>query len=210
MIPWRRDRLPTPDFLGFPCGSAGKEAICNAGDLGSIPGLARSPGEGKGYPFQYSGLENPGLQRVGQTEPLSLSLCRSLVGSVGLCRCRSSEWGSHPFSPTGAKPIRPPHPSAREHPVFLWFGPERRTFLSSPPSRLSIPFCLWMEEPWHPEGYPVPMTVFLQGFRDSLHLFGNALARELSLETGSLPQYFDDHWLSSETKQDSDQNTVKS
>ena len=49
---------PTPVFLGFPCGSAGKESICNAGDLGSIPGLGRSPGEGKGYPLQYSGLEN--------------------------------------------------------------------------------------------------------------------------------------------------------
>ena len=36
-------------FLGFPCGSAGKESACNAGDLGSIPGLGRSPGEGKGY-----------------------------------------------------------------------------------------------------------------------------------------------------------------
>ena len=54
----RRDGLPTPVFLGFPCGSAGKESACNAGDLGSIPGLGRSPGEGKGYPLQYSGLEN--------------------------------------------------------------------------------------------------------------------------------------------------------
>ena len=44
--------------LGFPCGSAGRESICNAGDLGSIPGLGRSPGEGKGYPLHYSGLEN--------------------------------------------------------------------------------------------------------------------------------------------------------
>ena len=42
----------------FPCGSAGKEFACNAGDLGSIPGLGRSPVEGKGYPLQYSGLEN--------------------------------------------------------------------------------------------------------------------------------------------------------
>ena len=57
-IPWRRDRLPSLVFLGFPCGSAGKESACNAGDLGSIPGLGRSSGEGKGYPFQYSGLEN--------------------------------------------------------------------------------------------------------------------------------------------------------
>ena len=43
---------------GFPWGSAGKESTCNAGDLGSIPGLGRSPGGGKAYPLQYSGLEN--------------------------------------------------------------------------------------------------------------------------------------------------------
>ena len=41
-----------------PGGSAGKESTCNAGDPGSIPGLGRSPGEGLGYPLQYSGLEN--------------------------------------------------------------------------------------------------------------------------------------------------------
>ena len=45
-------------WTGFPCGSAGKESTCNAGDLGLIPGLGRSSGEGKGYPLQYSGLEN--------------------------------------------------------------------------------------------------------------------------------------------------------
>ena len=45
-------------FLGFSCGSAGKESACNAGDLSSIPDLGRSPGEGKGYLLQYSGLEN--------------------------------------------------------------------------------------------------------------------------------------------------------
>ena len=44
--------------LGFPCGLAGKESSCNAEDLGLIPGLGRSPGEGKGYPLHYSGLEN--------------------------------------------------------------------------------------------------------------------------------------------------------
>ena len=43
---------------GFPCGPAGKESACNAGDLGLISGLGRSPGEGKGYPLQYSGPEN--------------------------------------------------------------------------------------------------------------------------------------------------------
>ena len=55
---WRRDWLLTPVFLGFPFGSIGKESSWNAGDLGSIPGLGRSPGEGKGYLLQYSGLEN--------------------------------------------------------------------------------------------------------------------------------------------------------
>ena len=43
---------------GFPCGSAGKISTCNVGDLGSTPGLGRSPGEGKGNPLQYSGLES--------------------------------------------------------------------------------------------------------------------------------------------------------
>ena len=45
-------------LLGFPGGSAGEESACNARDLGSIPGLGRFPGEEKGYPLQYSGLEN--------------------------------------------------------------------------------------------------------------------------------------------------------
>ena len=44
--------------MGFPDSSVGKESTCNAGDPGLIPGLGRSPGEGKGYPLQYSGLEN--------------------------------------------------------------------------------------------------------------------------------------------------------
>ena len=44
--------------MGSPGGSAGKESSCNVGELGSIPGLGRSPGEGNGYPPQYSGLEN--------------------------------------------------------------------------------------------------------------------------------------------------------
>ena len=72
--------LPTPVFLGFPGGSAGKESTCNVGDLGSIPGLGRSPGEGKGCPLQYSGLENSmdcspwGRKESYTTERLSLHL----------------------------------------------------------------------------------------------------------------------------------------
>ena len=54
--------MPAPSitllYYSFPCGSAGKESACNAGDLGLIPGLGRPPREGKGYPIQYSGLKN--------------------------------------------------------------------------------------------------------------------------------------------------------
>ena len=50
--------VPPLTLSGLPCGSAGKEFACDVGDLGLIPGLGRSPGEGKGYPLQYSSLEN--------------------------------------------------------------------------------------------------------------------------------------------------------
>ena len=62
-IPWRRDRLPTPIFLGFPGGLAGKEPAWNAGDLGLIPGLGRSHGGGHGNPLQNSCLQNLHGQR---------------------------------------------------------------------------------------------------------------------------------------------------
>ena len=72
---WRRHRLPTPIFSGFACDSAGKQPAHNAGDQGSISGLGKIPGEGKGYPLQYSGLENSkgnskpmGPQRVGHNQ----------------------------------------------------------------------------------------------------------------------------------------------
>ena len=84
-IHWRRERLPTPVFLGFPCGSAGKKFTCNAGDLGSIPGLRRSPGEVKGYPLQYSGLENSmdysprSPKESDMTERLSLFITHSIA-----------------------------------------------------------------------------------------------------------------------------------
>ena len=56
--PLEKGQATHSSILGFPCGSAGKEFACNVGDLGSISGLGRSPGEGKGYPLQYSDLEN--------------------------------------------------------------------------------------------------------------------------------------------------------
>ena len=83
MIPWRRDRLPTQVFMGFPRGSDDKESTCNVGDLGSIPGLGRSPGGGHGNPLWYFCLENPhgkknlegyspwGYKELDMTEQLS-------------------------------------------------------------------------------------------------------------------------------------------
>ena len=74
--------------LHFPCGLAGKESACNAGDLSLIPGLGRSPGEGKGYPLQYSGLENSmdlipwGHKESDTTEQLSLTQGNSILFSI--------------------------------------------------------------------------------------------------------------------------------
>ena len=86
----RQDKLHTPLFLGFPCGSAGKESACNVGDLGSTPGFGRSPGEGKGYPLQYSGLENSmncivhGVTESDTTEQLSHSSFRAVSQEAGV------------------------------------------------------------------------------------------------------------------------------
>ena len=63
MVPWRRDRLPTPVFLGFPGSTDGKESTCKVGNLDLIPGLGISPGGGHGNSLQYSCLENPHEQR---------------------------------------------------------------------------------------------------------------------------------------------------
>ena len=80
---WSISRICTPGktiaLTILPSSSDGKESACNAGDLGSIPGLRRSPGEGKGYPLQYSGLENSmdsvvhGVAESDMTERLSLT-----------------------------------------------------------------------------------------------------------------------------------------
>ena len=70
-----KDRLPTSVFLGFPGGSVGKESACNAGDLGLVPGLGRSPGEGERLPIpvfspgEFHGLYSPwGLKESDTTE----------------------------------------------------------------------------------------------------------------------------------------------
>ena len=56
---WGTREKNLKNYMGFPGGSEGKASACNAGDLGSIPGLGRYPGEGNGNPLQYSCLENP-------------------------------------------------------------------------------------------------------------------------------------------------------
>ena len=80
--PNKKGQTPEHLLLCFPGGSDGKESGCNVGDLGSVPGLGRSSGEGKGSPFQYSGLENSvdcvspwGRRESDTTEWLSLQLC---------------------------------------------------------------------------------------------------------------------------------------
>ena len=79
-IHWRRDRLPTPVFLGFPCGLAGKESACNGEDLGLIPGLGRFPWRRQRlptlffWPGEFHGLYSPwGHKESDTTEQLSLS-----------------------------------------------------------------------------------------------------------------------------------------
>ena len=77
----------------LPCGSAATECVCNAGDLGSVPGLGRSPGEGKGYPLQYSGLENSmdyspcGRKESDTAEQLLLTLLKLKNYYVMLFNC---------------------------------------------------------------------------------------------------------------------------
>ena len=87
-------------FMGFPGGSAGKESSCNAGDLGSIPGWARSPGERKGYPLRYSGLENStdspwGRKELDTTERLSLHFTR-VLWVAGFSDHLIFLWAGHP------------------------------------------------------------------------------------------------------------------
>ena len=92
-----RDRLPTPVYLGFPCGSAGKESACNVGDLGPIPGLGKAlfpwrrerlptpvfwPGEFHGFYSPWSCRESDTNERLS----LSLSQCSgSFIGNFVKC-----------------------------------------------------------------------------------------------------------------------------
>ena len=75
-IPWRKEREPTPIFLGFPCGSAAKESACSAGDLGLIPGLGRERLPTPVFwPGEFRGLYGPwGCKESDVTEQLALLL----------------------------------------------------------------------------------------------------------------------------------------
>ena len=112
-IHWRIDRLATPVFLGFPCGSGPEESVCSVGDVGLIPGLQRSPGEGKGYPLQDSDLESSmdsavdgghtksqtGLKRPRISIFKKFLLGSSTGGSRVIRRCgRSWRPGKHLFN----------------------------------------------------------------------------------------------------------------
>ena len=111
-ITWRRERQPTPVFLGFPGSSDDKESACNARDLGLIPGLGRSPGERKGYPLQYSCLEKPMDRGAWQTMSTAaaklLQLCPTLCDPIdgsppgspvpGILQSRILEWVAIAFS----------------------------------------------------------------------------------------------------------------
>ena len=117
-IPWRRDRLPTPVFLGFPGGSDGKDSACNVGDLVSIRGLGRSPGRGHSNSLQYSGLENS-MEREARWATVhgvaaaaaaakSLQSCPTLCDPIdgsplgspvpGILQARTLEWVAISFS----------------------------------------------------------------------------------------------------------------
>jgi len=113
-MPWRREWQPTRVFLGFPCGSVGKESAHNAGDLDLIPELGRSPGRRKhSNPLQYSCLENPhgqgslagysprGRKESDMTEQLTLSytfflkisdLCKFYRSKGMLCWALWGHW----------------------------------------------------------------------------------------------------------------------
>ena len=109
----------------FPGGSAGKESTCNAGDLGSIPGLGRSPGEGKGYPLQYSGLENfmdciiHGVTK-SQSNWATFTSLFSWWCSVSISTCQSR---GHRFDPWSRK-----IPHATEQCASQLLSPRSRPF----------------------------------------------------------------------------------
>ena len=85
----------------FPESSVGKESACNVGDLGLIPGLGRSPGEGKGYPHQYSGIENS-MDCTGRSDFHSFTHGRQWVLYVLVTQSCPALCDSMDYSPPGS------------------------------------------------------------------------------------------------------------
>ena len=154
-IPRRRDRLPTPVFLGFPGGSDGKESACNVGDPGSIPGWARSPGEGNGNPLQYSCLENPmdrgawraTVHRVAESDTTEW-LRTALHGII--------TWGILCRGPS------PPHQLSLNLVSGAWTGKEVLNTVSNVGGKLCVcgrsPYQWKM--PWTPAGSPTIQQIW--------------------------------------------------
>ena len=110
----------------FPGGSAGKESACNARDLHSIPGLGRFPGKGKGYPLQYSDLENfmdcivHGVAKSSTTERLSLSLLNyvGLLFWIRVIMVKESESEVSQSCPTLCNPVDCSPPGSSVHRIL--------------------------------------------------------------------------------------------
>ena len=103
-IPWRRARLPTPVFLGFPGSSDSKEYACNVGDLGSISGLGRSPRGRRGNPLHYSCLENPhGLESQAWLSDWTQHSTKTGRDQSSLCFTPSCEDPARRWSSTSQK-----------------------------------------------------------------------------------------------------------
>ena len=81
----------------FTGGSGSKESACNAGDLGSIPGLGRSPGEGNGYPLQYSGLENSKDRGAWQATIHGVAKRRTRLSDFHFHISLSKKYNLHPY-----------------------------------------------------------------------------------------------------------------
>ena len=153
-IPWRRDRLPTPAFIGFPGGSDDKKSSCDAGDLGFIPGLGRSPGGGCGNPLQYSFLENPHRQRslVGYSPwGRKESDLTERLNTHTICTCAALSWVQlfqTPWTVVRQTPLSVGFPR-QEYWEILPFSPSRGssqlrdwTPISMCPA-LQVDFCHW-------------------------------------------------------------------
>ena len=133
----KRDRLPTPVFLGFPGGSGGKKPTCKVGDLGLIPGLGRFPGGGHGNLLQYSCLENPcGQRNLADSSPWG---CKELD---------TTEW------------LSTAHPSIWQLERIFCFGfsdlyPNRH----SSQLKMRISLLLLVENLWLPEGWDLTIII---------------------------------------------------